>query len=158
MILLDEEARLVIRSEGERAYPNECCGFLIGRFGEAGARVVTEARPVRNSREKEERYHRFVIEAEEFMRAEAYARKMGLELLGFYHSHPDHPAEPSGYDEENALPFYSYVIVAVEGGAAKNLTSWELSADRAGFVNEPIGAIPAAFWNANIINIDKEDI
>jgi proteasome lid subunit RPN8/RPN11 len=150
MILLDDEARLVIRSEGERAYPNECCGFLIGRSGEAGAKVVTEARPVRNSREREERYHRFVIEAEEFMRAETYAREMGLELFGFYHSHPDHPAEPSDYDRENAMPFYSYIIVAIDGGTAKSLTSWELSADRAGFVNEPIGAIHAASGNTNI--------
>jgi proteasome lid subunit RPN8/RPN11 len=150
MILLSEEARRVIRSEGERAYPNECCGFLIGKSDGAGARTVAEARPARNSREKEERYHRFVIEAEDFMRAEAYAGERGLDVLGFYHSHPDHPAEPSDYDRENALPFYSYIIVSVEGGAAANLTSWELSADRGGFANERVGAIPAVSENINI--------
>ncbi|MDR1580718.1 MAG: M67 family metallopeptidase [Synergistaceae bacterium] len=150
MIILSEEAIHVIRTEGERTYPNECCGFLIGRSDGAGGRTVNEARPARNSREREERYHRFVIEAEEFMQAEAYARKLGLEVLGFYHSHPDHPAEPSGYDRENALPFYSYVIVSVEGGAAASMTSWELSADRGEFANERIGAIPAVVSDINV--------
>jgi proteasome lid subunit RPN8/RPN11 len=138
MIFLTVDIKSVICAEGERAYPNECCGFLIGSLDEPGVRIVTEARPVQNSREKEERYHRFFIEPGEFIRAEAYARKLGLSVLGFYHSHPDHPAEPSDYDRENALPFYSYVIAAVESGAAKDLTSWELSADRVKFVSEPV--------------------
>ncbi|MDR0764899.1 MAG: M67 family metallopeptidase [Synergistaceae bacterium] len=154
MILLPEEARLLIRSEGERAYPNECCGFLIGKSGGTDASAVSEARPARNSREREERYHRFVIEAEDFMCAETYARKLGLEVLGFYHSHPDRPAEPSDYDRENALPFYSYIIVSVDGGAASNMTSWKLPEDRGGFVNERIGAIHGVPEN---INIEEDD-
>jgi proteasome lid subunit RPN8/RPN11 len=67
------------------------------------------------------------------MKAELAARKRGWEVLGFYHSHPDHPARPSDYDREYALPFYSYVIVAVERGKAAELTSWELAADRGQF-------------------------
>jgi proteasome lid subunit RPN8/RPN11 len=72
------------------------------------------------------------------MRAELAARKEGRDVLGFYHSHPDHPAEPSDFDREHALPFYSYIIVSVEKGRAVNLRSWELAPDRAKFLEEEL--------------------
>jgi proteasome lid subunit RPN8/RPN11 len=136
MISLPEEIKTAISVEGERAYPNECCGLLLGRLEGTDERIVLEIQAADNSREAEEQYHRFVIEPEDFMRAELSARKRGLDVLGFYHSHPDHPARPSDYDREHAIPFYSYVIVSVEGGTAKELTSWELKADRSQFVQE----------------------
>ncbi|MDR1944375.1 MAG: M67 family metallopeptidase, partial [Synergistaceae bacterium] len=134
MIFLPEALRLSIGGEGEREYPDECCGVLLGRLEESGAKIVTEILPVRNSREDGERYHRFVIEPDDFMRAELFARKRGLDVLGFYHSHPDHPSSPSDYDREHALPFYSYVIIAVDSGKASEMTSWELTPDRGRFV------------------------
>jgi proteasome lid subunit RPN8/RPN11 len=70
------------------------------------------------------------------MNAEKSARAKKLDVIGFYHSHPDHPAVPSDYDKDHALPFYSYVIVSVEQGRAQGVTSWELSANRAAFLPE----------------------
>jgi proteasome lid subunit RPN8/RPN11 len=135
VISLSHEVALSIRTEGERAYPDECCGFLLGRAGETD-RTVAEILPVQNDREEEERYHRFAIGPDDFMRAEREACRLGLDVLGFYHSHPDHPAIPSDFDREPALPFNSYVIISVEGGRAGDITSWELSLDRAKFERE----------------------
>jgi proteasome lid subunit RPN8/RPN11 len=143
MIGLSAELTAAIRREGEAAYPDECCGILLGRIPGEGRRIVEAVMPIVNAREAEERYHRFRIEPEDFMRAEKEARKQGRDVLGFYHSHPDHPARPSDYDREYALPFYSYIIVAVEGGKAGDFTSWELAADRSAFFPETItGDIP----------------
>jgi proteasome lid subunit RPN8/RPN11 len=133
-----------IRAEGEKNYPHECCGAILGRAadpcisGDGGLRAAKAVVPIENAREAEAQYHRFIIEADDVMRVELAARKQGLDILGFYHSHPDHPARPSDYDQEHALPFYSYVIVAVEKGGAAALTSWRLTADRSGFVEEEI--------------------
>ncbi|MDR3280998.1 MAG: M67 family metallopeptidase [Synergistaceae bacterium] len=136
MILLPDSASMAIRSEGERSYPNECCGALLGEMDESGARAISEILPIDNGRETEERYHRFVIGPDDFMAAEKTARELGLGVIGFYHSHPDHPAVPSDYDRDHALPWYSYVIVAVESGVSGDLTSWELDADRSQFIKE----------------------
>jgi proteasome lid subunit RPN8/RPN11 len=138
VIGLSAESAAAIRGEGEAAYPDECCGILLGRIPGGGRRIVEAVMPIVNAREAEERYHRFRIEPEDLMRAEKEARKQGRDVLGFYHSHPDHPARPSNYDREYALPFYSYVIVAVERGKAGELTSWELAADRSAFSREDV--------------------
>ncbi|MDR0669364.1 MAG: M67 family metallopeptidase [Treponema sp.] len=138
MIGLSVEGEALIRGEGEAAYPDECCGILLGRIIDDGRKITEAVMPIVNAREAEERYHRFRIEPEDLMRAEKEARKQGRDVLGFYHSHPDHPARPSDYDREYALPFYSYVIVAVERGKSGELTSWELTADRSAFSRETI--------------------
>jgi proteasome lid subunit RPN8/RPN11 len=138
MIELGADLRQTIREEGATAYPNECCGFVLGKIREDGGRKAEVLIPMNNAREAEEQYHRFTIEPEDFMKAEREARARSLDIIGFYHSHPDHPARPSDYDREQALPFYSYLIVSVEGGRADALTSWELAADRAAFTEEEI--------------------
>ncbi|MDR1655755.1 MAG: M67 family metallopeptidase [Treponema sp.] len=147
MLEMGPELERAIRAEGERAWPNECCGILLGTIDpnaatEPGAdsvrRRLERIIPVENSREEAEQYHRFEIRSEDLMRAELAARKTGEDVLGFYHSHPDHPAEPSDFDREHALPFYSYVIVSVDRGKAGNLRSWELAPDRAKFLEEEI--------------------
>ncbi|GHV33561.1 hypothetical protein FACS1894187_02170 [Synergistales bacterium] len=135
MIKLPEDINLAIRAEGERAYPDECCGVILGKLGDE-EREVTAILPIDNEREAEERHHRFVIGPDDFMKAERDARKLGLDVTGFYHSHPDWFSRPSDYDREHALPFYSYVIVSVEKGKAAELTSWKLTPDRARFVQE----------------------
>jgi len=131
--LLDE-----IKSEGERAYPNECCGVLLGSLDEAGGKTVTRMLPIANEFTQDEQYHRFLITPENMLDAEKKARSLKLDVLGFYHSHPDHPAKPSDYDREHALPFYSYMITAVEKAKAKETTSWILKDDRSAFDLEEI--------------------
>jgi proteasome lid subunit RPN8/RPN11 len=138
MLLLTPEYEKTIRYDGENAFPNECCGVLIGEIDNSGLKTVKHAEAIHNAFEDGEQYHRFLITPEDMLRAEQTARAMKLDIIGFYHSHPDHPAIPSGYDKDHALPFYSYVIVSVEQGAAKELKSWELAADRSDFLPEII--------------------
>ena len=120
-----------------RDYPYECCGLLIGRF-EAGAKVVRETYPISNAREESAKRNRFLITPEELMRGEGYALGKDLEVVGFYHSHPDSPAVPSQYDLEHAWPTYSYIIVSTRADEAKDLFSWEQEPDRSRFNQEEV--------------------
>jgi len=129
-----------IRSEGEKAYPNECCGVLLGLLGETGEKSVVQILPISNEFSEGEQYHRFLITPENMLDAEKKARALKLDVLGFYHSHPDHPAKPSDYDREHALPFYSYIITEIEKGEARGFgfTSWILMDDRSAFIAEDV--------------------
>jgi thiosulfate/3-mercaptopyruvate sulfurtransferase len=124
LVLTSELARQ-IEQEGAAAYPNECCGIMYGRDS-GGKRVVEKLEAVGNAFEAGERFHRFSITPKDLMRAEKSAADGGRLVLGFYHSHPDHPARPSEYDRQHAWPFYSYVIVAIAKGRPQDLTSWVL--------------------------------
>src|ERR1700742_3408031 len=127
-IILTEQQRRQIETEGAAAYPNECCGIIYGRDVTAGGttrRVVEQLEAVANEFEEGEQYHRFSITPATLLKAEKKCVN-GLMVLGFYHSHPDHPAKPSEYDREHAWPFYSYVIVAIAKGKAVDMTSWVL--------------------------------
>ncbi|MDR2051542.1 MAG: M67 family metallopeptidase [Deltaproteobacteria bacterium] len=135
VIPADIEKRL--REEGEKAYPEECCGFVLGH-DEKDVRFAEELIVLENARKGSARRRRFSIEADEFMRAEREASVRGREITGIYHSHPDHPALPSEYDKEHALPFYSYVILSVAGGKAGEVKSFVLEADRSSFAEEKI--------------------
>jgi proteasome lid subunit RPN8/RPN11 len=121
-----------IRRHGEADYPHECCGLLIGSLGGSG-KTVDEIFPISNAREESAKRNRFLIAPEELMRGEKHARLAGRDVVGFYHSHPDHPAVPSQFDLDHAWPVYSYVIVSVMAGRAENLLSWELRPDRTRF-------------------------
>jgi proteasome lid subunit RPN8/RPN11 len=114
-----------IRTEGESAYPNECCGAFIGTE-DGDHRVVDHLRPLKNSFEPGEQFHRFRLDPLELAQVEKEAGQKKMLVLGFYHSHPDHPARPSEYDREHAWPFYSYVITSIEKGEAAIMTSWTL--------------------------------
>ncbi|HJY85923.1 MAG TPA: M67 family metallopeptidase, partial [Candidatus Acidoferrales bacterium] len=92
-----------------------------------------------NRREDSPR-NRFSITAEDFRGAEKAARERGLEVIGWYHSHPDHPALPSEYDREHAWPWYSYVIVSVVGREPQQMTCWRLADSRLRFEPEPMEA------------------
>jgi proteasome lid subunit RPN8/RPN11 len=127
-----------IKSEGKKVYPNECCGVLLGVLGETGEKSVTQILPISNEFSQGEQYHRFLITPENMLDAEKKARALKLDVLGFYHSHPDHPAKPSDYDREHALPFYSYIITALEKGEARDFTSWILKDDRSAFIAEDV--------------------
>ena len=127
-----------IASHGEQDYPYECCGLLLGRLAANGTKQVLETYPISNAREEEAKRNRFLIRPEELMRGEKYAAGKELEVVGFYHSHPDHPAVPSQYDLEHALPVYSYIIVSVRVARAEDLRSWEMEFDRSRFNKEEI--------------------
>lgn len=127
MLIISQELTAAVREEAERAYPNECCGIIFGRLG-AGEKSALGIRPVQNSFEEGEQYHRFRIPAEEMLAAELEARRKGLDIVGFYHSHPDCEAVPSEYDRCMALPIYSYIIASCIGGEVRDLTCWQLDA------------------------------
>ncbi|MBI4460130.1 MAG: M67 family metallopeptidase [Acidobacteria bacterium] len=125
-----------IRQQGSAAYPNECCGVLLGKE-QNGRKVVVDILPLPNAREDSPR-NRFLILPEDLLHSDREARRRGLDILGFYHSHPDHPARPSEYDREHAWPWYTYLIVAVEQGVPRDLTGWLLSEDRTSFLPEEV--------------------
>ena len=125
-----------MRAHGVRDYPYECCGLLIGRFLETGRKAVSEVYPISNAREEAAKRNRFLIRPEEVLRGERHARGRGLEVVGFYHSHPDAPAVPSPYDLDHAWPTYSYIVVSVLKGAVRDVRSWEMRTDRSGFEEE----------------------
>ena len=137
MITIASEQLMQIRAHGISDYPYECCGLLLGRY-EADGKFVTETYPISNAREESAKRNRFLIEQEELMRGERYARAKDLEVVGFYHSHPDSPAVPSQYDLEHAWPTYSYIIVSTTADGANDLYSWEQEADRSKFNQEEL--------------------
>jgi proteasome lid subunit RPN8/RPN11 len=121
-----------IRRHGAETYPHECCGALIGREG-----AVTEVVALPNTTEEGPR-RRFLVRPADYREAERRAAALGAELLGFYHSHPDHPAQPSQYDLDHAWPSFSYVIVSVREGVAGDMRSWRLRDDRSAFDPEQL--------------------
>jgi proteasome lid subunit RPN8/RPN11 len=120
--------RDAIRTHAAQTYPDECCGALVG----AGEDHVVEALPLPNSTEEGPR-RRFLIRPQDYRLSERHASERGLALLGFYHSHPDHPARPSQHDLAQAWPNLHYVIVSVIEGRPDDLRSWRLAEDRSAF-------------------------
>ena len=116
-----------IENHGREAYPNECCGALIGTDN-----VVQECFSLSNRTEEGPR-RRFLVTPQDYRVAERYATNSGNELIGFYHSHPDHSARPSQYDLDHAWPVFAYVIISVEKGEPRAMTSWRLREDRSAF-------------------------
>ena len=124
-----------IRLQGETTYPYECCGLLLGRL-EDGEKKLEEVYSVENAREDGAQHNRFLIPPARLLEGEKVARQRHLEVLGFFHSHPEAEAQPSGFDLEHAWPFYSYVIVSVKGRRAGDLNSWRMVDDRSRFEAE----------------------
>jgi len=138
MITLAKELEDEIRRHGEKTYPEECCGVILGKAEGRGQKTIARLIPIDNAKNMEEKHNRFLITPDDVMQAELTARAYEQDVIGFYHSHPDHPAEPSAFDLDHALPFYSYIIVSIEKGKAKKLTSWEMENDRSRFNPELI--------------------
>ncbi len=136
-ILLTEQIITAINSHAENDYPYECGGMLIGRFDGKGKTVV-ETFPLENAREEGARHNRVLILPKDVLRAERYAIERSLDVIGYYHSHPDAPAVPSRYDLDHALPVWSYVIASVRNGKAEDIRSWEMENDRSRFIEELI--------------------
>ena len=132
MLMLQSEADMDIRRHGRESYPEECCGALIGLDGS-----VVEAMRLPNLMGEEARRH-FLVGPVEYQVAEKRATEMGGKLMGFYHSHPDHPARPSQNDLEQAWPTFLYVILAVQDGKPGTMTSWRLREDRSAFDEQTV--------------------
>ncbi len=130
-----------IRAHSAETYPHECCGALLGRDSEVGSpdavREVLSLLPLINRRDDSPR-NRFSVTADDVRAAEKAASEEGFDVVGWYHSHPDHPARPSQYDRDHAWPWYSYMIVSVQNGAPQDMTSWRLNDDRQDFSPERI--------------------
>ncbi len=124
---ISKEAMHKMQRHAEATYPNECCGFFYGLEGEV--RQVRIVRPVENAKEGDQR-DRFQIDPKDYQEAEKHAIEHDLDLLGVYHSHPDHPAEPSEHDRSVALPWFSYIIISVQDGKAIESRSWQLNNKR----------------------------
>jgi proteasome lid subunit RPN8/RPN11 len=116
-----------IRRHGEAAYPAVCCGALLGRV-DAGTKDVVRLAPAVNRRTDDP--HRYLIASDDLRRLELEARAAGQEIVGYYHSHPDHPARPSVFDAEHAWPWYSYLIVRIDRGRGADMASWVLDDER----------------------------
>ena len=147
-IELNLESSNRIEQHAAEAYPNECCGFLLGRE-ENGSRVVVEVAPIQNAwqsmennpyevRPEDSLKNRSLVDPKDYLRIDREARQKGLDIISFYHSHPDHPARPSEFDRKHALPFLIYVILAVEKGVPREMTAWLLSEDGARFLPEDL--------------------
>ena len=137
MLRIDNALITDIRRQGERAYPAECCGVLAGMAGDV--KEVVGLVPAANRRTDDP--HRYLIGPDDLRRIEADLRPRGQDVLGCYHSHPDHPAHPSAFDVEQAWPWYSYLIVRVDGGRAGEVASWVLADDRSTMHSEPMDVL-----------------
>jgi len=131
---LSEDLMNEIRRHGEAAYPAECCGVLAGTV-DGETKSVVRLVPLVNRRDDDP--HRYLITADDLRRVDGELRRDGLDIVGYYHSHPDHPAAPSAFDTAHAWPWYSYVIVRVAGGQGAELASWVLDDDEVQPVMRP---------------------
>jgi proteasome lid subunit RPN8/RPN11 len=136
VLKISEELAGKIRAHGVETYPHECCGAILGRESE-GAREVLGLMPLANRRDDSPR-NRFEVTPDDVRLAEKSARDQKLELIGWYHSHPDAPARPSEFDREHAWPWYSYIIVSVQSGQPRDMNSWRLHDDRSAYGSEAI--------------------
>lgn len=135
MIAISPKLLEEIRAHGRETYPEECCGGLLGLRGEPSR--VSRVERIDNVRDAN-RARRYEVSPQDYLRLERLAGEQGVELLGFYHSHPDHPAVPSAYDRDHAFPFFHYLVCAVASGRPGEVTAWVLSEDRGEFDPEPI--------------------
>lgn len=131
-IALDDQLMGGISDHAVSTYPEECCGFLYGFYQDDNLEVKI-ARPVENMKTKS-RTNRYLISPGQYLEAEKYADEAEMELVGVYHSHPDHPAVPSDFDLEMALPGFIYLIVGVKKGTISDSRWWRLSTDRRQFL------------------------
>lgn len=137
MLRINEDILAQIHAHGEASYPDEGAGFLLG-YDDGDQRHVAQIFITENAREDEARHNRYLVSPNEYLQAEIAAELMGLNLIGVFHSHPDHPNEPSEFDREWAQPFFSYIITSVNDGKAVESRSWRLVEDRSKFEEEDI--------------------
>ena len=129
-----------MKAHGRATYPDECCGFLIGpgRDGETDAPRTVESVERAGNQFEGERRRRFLIRPEELRDLERRLEETGRAVVGFYHSHPDHPARPSEFDQEHAWPWYSYLVISVTASDVPSVRAFELEPDSGVFEEVPL--------------------
>lgn len=136
-LLISKKLLERIHAHGAWAYPEEGAGLLLGEVANGDKRVVSLLE-FANAREQAARHNRYLLTPQDYLSGELEAAKVGLDVIGVFHSHPDHPNHPSEFDREWAMPFLSYIITSVNAGTAVESRSWQLADDRSQFVEEPI--------------------
>ena len=136
---ISQELIRQIEAHGAETFPHECCGALLGQDDDNG-REILALLPLANRRDDSPR-NRFEVTPGDVLLAEKTAREKKIDLLGWYHSHPNAPARPSEFDREHAWPYYSYIIVSIRDGAPADMTSWRLKDDRAAYDSEAIESV-----------------
>jgi len=136
MLELKQEHIKAIKAHAEADYPHECGGLLLGHLAIDNAKTVVETLPMENTADVETRHDRVLIDPWALMLADKKAREKGLDVIGYYHSHPDDEAVPSQFDLDHALPVWSYIIVSVRKRKAVDWNSWEMENDRSKFNKE----------------------
>lgn len=136
-IILPDTLLAAIQAHGAAAYPEEGAGLLLGHIQDERREVVS-IWGLPNAREDGARHNRYLITPQDMLRGEQEAERQALDVIGIFHSHPDHPSRPSEFDREWALPWYSYIITRIDHGVAAESCSWRLSEDRTQFYNEEI--------------------
>jgi proteasome lid subunit RPN8/RPN11 len=136
-LLISSQLLENIHAHGESAYPEEGAGLLLGTVI-GGQKQVTQILALANSREEGARHNRYLLTPQDYLRGEQEADRLGLDVLGVFHSHPDHPNRPSEFDRDWAMPWFSYLITSVQDGQAVESRSWLLTEDRSQFSEEQI--------------------
>jgi proteasome lid subunit RPN8/RPN11 len=147
MIRLGQDHMEAITAHAERDYPHECGGLLLGLL-EGENKTVVETLPMENTAEVERRHDLILIEPRAVFKAERLARQKGLDIIGYYHSHPEDEAAPSQFDLDHAMPVWSYIIASVREGKTVDVRSWQMENDRSVFnAEEMIFEVEKAFGN-----------
>jgi proteasome lid subunit RPN8/RPN11 len=139
-LLVSQDVLERIHDHGASSYPEEGAGLMLGRDGN-GQREVVEILPLTNAREDEARHNRYLIIPQDMLMGEREAMRLGLDIVGIFHSHPDHSNNPSEFDREWALPWFSYLITSVQGGEPSGSRSWRLAEDRQSFYEEVVSIL-----------------
>lgn len=130
LVIVGKNELQFILNHAISTYPEECCGFLLGL--DSGFRRIDRILPAQNSNQGS-RENRYSIDPKELIHTDEEARRLRLELIGMYHSHPDAPAQPSSLDLEHAWPWYTYLVLSVPKGEPRDVAAWSLSEDRSRF-------------------------
>jgi len=138
MLKISKDILSQIHAHGEASYPEEGAGLMLGSVDDQAKQVVRLI-TFANAREASARHNRYLLTARDYLNGEQEADRLGLEVLGVFHSHPDHPNQPSEFDRDWAMPWLSYLITSVNAGKAIGSRSWLLSGDRSHFIEEEIG-------------------
>ncbi len=138
-IILKSKHLNQIRQIAERAYPHECCGFMVASLDKQ-AKAVERVIPAENQH-TDSPTNRYLITPDQVYRVERQLRGTSHQLVGFFHSHPDVSAQPSEYDRKHAWPWYSYLIVSVRRGRAREVNTWKLRDDRSAFDPEQLEVV-----------------
>jgi proteasome lid subunit RPN8/RPN11 len=133
-IELQREALTRMEEHGAETYPNECCGILLGK-AQGRHKAIAEVFPAENARADSAR-NRYLIPPTDLLRSLEEGEEKGMEILGFYHAHPDQPAQPSGFDRQHAWPWFTYLIVVVRNGIAQETAAWTMADDGSEFLRE----------------------